>query len=340
MSDITQRKSQHLDLVLAGRGQQDRLTTGLEHIAFEHLALPEVSLHEIDTSSTFMGRRLRAPLLVSAMTGGPERAATINANLAEVCEELGIALSVGSQRIALEAAAAGGLDLSLRRRAPTVPILGNIGAAQLGVGTDAVARLAEAIGADLMVVHLNPLQEALQAEGDHDWRGLTARLEALVKTLGLPVGVKEVGCGLSPTLAKRLSDMDIAVLDVAGAGGTSWARIEAERSQNAHLRAVAEPFFHWGIPTAEAIAGVRQACPDAVIIGSGGLRDGLDVAKALRLGANLAGMAAGLLEAAAASAEALDGRLRVVIDQLRLAMFCTGSATLEDLRRAPLRAAG
>jgi isopentenyl-diphosphate delta-isomerase len=192
------------------------------------------------------------------------------------------------------------------------------------------------IDADALIVHLNPLQEAVQSGGDRDWRGLIAKLEALVASSKVPVCAKEVGFGISGRLAKRLWEIGIRTIDVAGAGGTSWAAVEAGRAPNERLRAVAETFREWGIPTARAIAGARAACPDATIIASGGIKSGLDAAKAIRLGADLAGQAAGVLRAALDSVEAVTAHFEDRIEELRIACFCTGSATLDDLRRAPL----
>jgi isopentenyl-diphosphate delta-isomerase len=226
----------------------------------------------------------------------------------------------------------------LRDAAPDVPILANFGAAQLRDwdGADMARRAIDMIGADALIVHLNPLQEVVQPEGDRDWRGLTDKLAALSRHSPVPVIVKEVGAGISGVLAKRLWDAGIRIIDVAGAGGTSWAAVEAERLSDERAKAIAAPFRDWGIPTARAIVDVRAACPAATIIASGGLKDGLDVAKSIRLGADLAGFAAGVLEAALAGGDALSDRVSVVVEQLRIAGFCTGSRTLADLRQARL----
>ena len=334
---IRDRKDQHLDVVLAGGGRHAR-DAGFDAIRFVHEALPDLDHAKVDLGADFLGRRLKAPLLISSMTGGPARAEAINAHLAEAAQALGIAMAVGSQRTALEGGARG-LDPSLRRRAPDTPILANIGAAQLtrGFGVDEARRIVEMIGADALIVHLNPLQEACQPEGDRDWWGVGAALEALVRRLEAPVVVKETGAGLSAATARRLADMGVAALDVAGAGGANWGLIEGERATDPADKAHALAFADWGIPTAVAIAQVRAACPDMVLIGSGGVRDGLDAAKAIRLGADIVAQAAGVLQAATVSTEAVVGHFQTVIRQLRTACFCTGSATLEDLRRAPLQ---
>ncbi len=337
-SDIDTRKTDHLDIVLDPQLSPKRADSGFDAIVFEHVALPELSLAEIDLSTRFLGRALKAPLLISSMTGGPERAARINANLAEAAEALGLALAVGSQRIAIEGRGTGGLDRSLRERAPSIPILANVGAAQLvlGYGERQARQAVEMIEADALIVHLNPLQEAVQRGGDTDWRGILRAIEALVRAVPFPVVVKEVGAGISGRLARRLVDAGVAAIDVAGAGGTSWAAVEAERASDPATRETAMIFADWGISTAKAIADVRAACPDALVIGSGGVRHGLDAAKAIRLGADLAGQAAASLKSADESAEAAAAHFENVMAQLRIACFCTGSADLAALRRAPL----
>ena len=338
MSRIVNRKDQHLDVILSGLGRHGR-DSGFDAVRFVHEALPDLDHGKIDLGADFMGRRLKAPLLISAMTGGPERAEAINARLAEAAQQLGIALAVGSQRAALEAGGAPGLDMALRLKAPDTPILANIGAAQLtqGFGVDAARRVLDMIAADALVVHLNPLQEACQPEGDRDWWGVGAALETLVKALDAPVVVKETGAGISGATARRLIDMGVAAIDVAGAGGSNWATVEGERAEDKADKAHAAAFANWGIPTAAAIAEVRAACPKAVIIGSGGVRDGVDAARASRLGADMVGQAPGVLAAATVSTEAVIAHFQTVIRQLRTVCFCTGSANLTALRKAPLQ---
>jgi isopentenyl-diphosphate delta-isomerase len=332
---LQDRKNEHLDVVLAGRSRS-KARTGFDDIAFEHVALPELDIDAIELSTVFLGKRINAPILVSSMTGGPARAADINRNLAIACQHLGIALAVGSQRIAIEGEQHAGLGADLRRLAPDIPLLGNIGAAQLnlGFGVDQARRAMEMIGADALIVHLNPLQEAVQPEGDKNWHGLLNKIEHLAGALGAPLVVKEVGAGISAGLAQRLIDAGVSVIDVAGAGGTSWAAVEAERARSPEQAAIARAFVDWGIPTAMAIENVRAACPDAVIIGSGGIRNGVDVAKAICLGADIVGQAAGVLDAAIESSAAVVSTIAVSIAQLRVACFCTGSANLQDLKKA------
>lgn len=338
LSGILNRKDQHLDVILSGVAAHG-LSGGFDAVRFVHEALPDLEHAGIDLGMAFLGHRLKAPLLISSMTGGPARAEAINARLAEAAQQLGIALAVGSQRAALEGAGTPGLDLTLRRRAPDVPILANIGTAQLtrGFGLDAARRALDMIAADALIVHLNPLQEACQPEGDRDWRGVGAALEALVRGLDAPVVVKETGAGISAVTARRLFDMGVAAVDVAGAGGSNWATVEGERAEGPGDKAHAAAFADWGMPTARVIAEVRAACPDGLIIGSGGVRDGVEAAKAIRLGADLVGQATGVLSAAMISTEAVVAHFGTVIRQLRTVCFCTGSASLADLRRAPLQ---
>lgn len=336
---LTSRKDEHLSVVLGQRYRKSGKTTGFEAFDFVHCALPEIKLDDVDTTTTFLGKRISAPLLVSSMTGGPKRAAAINENLARACEDLKLPFAVGSQRVAIEEGEDGGLGRGLRALAPSVPILGNFGAAQLnlGFGLDEARKAVEMIDADAMYIHLNPLQEAVQPEGDRDWSGLFDKIAALADALPVPVAVKEVGSGISAALAKRFVAAGIDIIDVAGAGGTNWAAVEAARMKDPRRAALANAFSDWGIPTALAVADIRDACPDATIIASGGIRSGIDVAKAIRLGADLAGQAAGLLQAANTSADSLVEHFTTVIDELRICCFCTGSDNLEALRKSEIR---
>lgn len=338
MADIGARKSEHLDIVLHGDVQAQGVATGFDQVRFAHSGLPEIDLDAVDLSAEFLGRRLKAPFLISSMTGGPERAEAINLAIAEAAEALGIALGVGSQRIALEGAGQAGFTRALRQRAPSVPLLGNLGAAQIrgGAGIDLARRAVDMIEADALIIHLNPLQEAVQAGGDRDWRGVLGAIEAIARALPVPLVVKEVGCGITGPLAARLVAAGVGVIDVAGAGGTSWAAVEAERAVSGREKAIAGAFRDWGIPTALSLVEVRAACPTAVVVASGGLRTGIDAAKAIRLGADIAGFAAGVLPAAMESAEALVQRFEILAEHLRIACFCTGSRDLASLRHARL----
>ena len=337
-SDLSRRKDDHLDIVLDPARAGTRVASGFADLRFEHCALPELRLDDIDLRSSLLGIDLRAPFLISSMTGGAKRATAINRHLAEAAQVLGIAMGVGSQRVSLESDSHHGLTLELRRIAPDIPLLSNIGAAQLlgHGGIDLARRAVDSLEADALIVHINPLQEAVQPEGDRDWRGITQAIRRVVEGLNVPVIAKEVGAGLSASVAKALVEAGVQVIDVAGAGGTSWAAVEGERARHPADRAVAMAFADWGIPTASSLVQVRHALPDVTLIASGGIRDGVDAAKAIRLGADLVGQAAGVLRGATLSTEAVIEHFEIMIRQLRIACFCTGSADLAALRTARL----
>lgn len=335
---LVKRKNDHLDIVLDARRATAPTLTGFADYRFAHCALPQLHLDDIDLSTRLFHKPVSAPLLISSMTGGAERARTINHHLAEAAQHLGIALAIGSQRVALQSGSDHGLTKQLRRIAPDIALLGNIGAGQLREpqGIDWARRAVEMIEADALIVHLNPLQEAVQQGGDRDWRGVRQAIGTLVTSLEVPVVVKEVGAGISPDVARALVEEGVAMIDVAGAGGTSWAAVEAERATGETQRRVAMAFAGWGTPTAQAIRAVRRTLPETPLIASGGIRDGVDAAKAIRLGADLVGQAAAVLESATESSQAVIEHFEVVIQQLRIACFCTGSADLHALRAAVL----
>nr|WP_299246365.1 type 2 isopentenyl-diphosphate Delta-isomerase [uncultured Halomonas sp.] len=335
---LVERKNDHLSIVLDTQRAPAPIPSGLAAYRFEHCALPQLNLDDIDLRTQFLGKWLKAPFLISSMTGGAERAREINRHLAQAAQALGIALAVGSQRVALQTDNDHGLTRELRRFAPDIPLLGNIGAGQLreAQGIEWACRAVEMIDADALIVHLNPLQEAVQTGGDRDWRGVRQAIGALVRALEVPVVIKEVGAGISPQVARALMEEGVAVIDVAGAGGTSWAAVEAERASSEAQKRVAMAFAGWGIPTAQAIQALRRELPDTPLIASGGIRDGVDAAKAIRLGADLVGQAAAVLASATQSSEAVIEHFEVLIQQLRIACFCTGSADLSALRQAIL----
>ncbi|RMT84105.1 type 2 isopentenyl-diphosphate Delta-isomerase [Pseudomonas viridiflava] len=335
-SDLSRRKDDHLDIVLEQRFEGSG--TGFDAIHFEHCALPELNLGDIDLSTRLLGIPLRAPLLISSMTGGAQRSVAINRHLAQAAQHLGIAMGVGSQRVGLRSPNDQGLTRELRRLAPDIALLSNIGAAQLLEvdGPELARRAVDALQANALIIHLNPLQEAVQAEGDRDWRGVLNAIARTVDSVGVPVIVKEVGAGLSVPVARALVEAGVQVLDVAGKGGTSWAAIEGERATRPADRKVAMAFAHWGIPTAMSLINVRQALPHTTLIASGGIRDGIDAAKAIRLGADLVGQAAGVLQEALESESAVIEHFETIIRQLRIACFCTGSRDLAALREARL----
>jgi isopentenyl-diphosphate delta-isomerase len=313
---------------------QSTVTTGLERYRFEHVALPEFDLADTDMSTVFLGRGVLVPLIVSSMTGGAEGLEAINMRLAEAAQERRVVMGVGSQRAALEDGELA-TSFAVRSVCPDIPLLANLGAVQLNYGmtVDDCRRAVDMIQADALILHLNPLQEALQPGGDSRWSGLLFKLEEVVRGLDVPVVVKEVGWGISGVVARRLAAAGVSVIDVAGAGGTSWSEVERHRAATPAGAAVAAAFSGWGIPTAESIRAVRAEAPDVQVIASGGLRSGVDAAKAIALGASLAGMAGPLLKAAAVSTEAVVDQLDIVSGTLRVAMFASGSRSLAELAR-------
>lgn len=337
-TELTQRKNDHLDIVLNPALARKTIRTGFERWRFEHCALPELDLDSIDLRTVLFGRTLQAPLLISSMTGGASRATNINRYLAQAAQTLGLAMGVGSQRVALESEANWGLTSELRQIAPDIPLLANLGAAQLlgKHGVDYARQAVDMIEANALIVHINPLQEALQTGGDRDWRGILLAIEQVSNALAVPVVVKEVGAGLSASVGRQLAGAGVAMLDVAGAGGTSWAAVEGERASTPQKRAVAMAFADWGIPTAQTLCDLRKTLPHMPLIASGGINDGIDAAKALCLGAQLVGQAAASLNSANTSAEAVIEHFQILIEQLRVACFCTGSADLVALKHATL----
>ncbi len=336
VTPTTARKADHIRINLE-EDVRSALTTGLERYRFEHCALPERDLDAVDLSVQVFGRRLRAPLLISSMTGGAAEAALINRRLAEAAQEAGIAMGVGSQRAALEQPALAD-TFRVRAYAPDILLFANLGAVQLNYGytVDHCRRAVEMIQADALILHLNPLQEAVQPEGDTRWAGLLRRIEAVCRALEVPVVVKEVGWGISGPVARQLVDAGVAAIDVAGAGGTSWSQVEMHRATDPHQAALAAAFVDWGIPTAECLQQVRRAAPEVLLFASGGLRNGVDVAKCIALGATLGGLAGPFLKAAAHSGEAVLATIRLIRRQLQVAMFVAGAGDIPTLQRTPL----
>ncbi|MEY3021663.1 MAG: hypothetical protein RIS86_861 [Planctomycetota bacterium] len=322
---IAIRKLRHLDACLGDQVAYRTRTTGLERVDLPYRALPEVDLADVDTSVTFLGRRLRAPLLIGAMTGGAERAARINRHLAIAAQRQGVGLMLGSQRVMLEQPLARASFL-VRDVAPDVLLIGNLGAAQLlrGYGAPEARRAVAEVGADALAFHVNPLQELLQEGGDTAWRGVVARLADVVPAVGAPVVLKEVGHGISGDVARSVAHVPFAAIDVAGAGGTSWGRVE-QVVRFGEVRDV--DLCEWGIPTAVAIEEVRAALPAMPLIASGGIRTGLDVAKALALGAQVVAIARPLLAPALVSPEAVEVAIAAIVEQLRRVLLLVGATT-------------
>jgi isopentenyl-diphosphate delta-isomerase len=323
------RKAEHLQL--AERREMQARENYFHNYAFEHRALPEIDLAEVDPSVSFLGTRLEAPLLISCMTGGTGKAESVNRNLARAAERAGIAVGVGSQRKALEQPEQVH-TFQVREHAPSVPLLGNLGAVQFnyGYGQAECEAAVEMIDADALALHLNPLQEAIQPEGDRDFSTLLPKMGEVAETLSVPVIAKEIGCGISGAMARKLVDHGIDMIDTAGQGGTSWARIEAERADDVEL---GDLFANWGVPTPLAIQQVSEV-PGTTVIGSGGVRSGVDVAKAFALGADLVGMASPFLKAAMESEEAVMNKIERTVRELRIAMFCVGARSISELQNA------
>lgn len=337
VTPTSRRKDDHIRINLE-RDVASQARSGFDDVRFEHLAVPELDLRQVDSRTRFLGKPLAAPLLISSMTGGTSRAGRINRILAEAAQARGIAMGLGSQRAAVEQPALAP-TFQVRAAAPDILLLANLGAVQLnyGYGPAECRRAVEMCGADALVLHFNPLQEALQPEGDVNFAGLLPRIEQVCRALDRPVIAKEVGWGISVAAARALLNAGVTAIDVAGAGGTSWSQVEMHRARTLEAAAQAAGFVDWGIPTAEAIRAVRAAFPDVPLIGSGGLRSGIDAAKCIALGADLAGMAGPFLKAAAVSTEAVLALIDRTLGELRICQFLTGSADLAALRRAPLR---
>jgi isopentenyl-diphosphate Delta-isomerase len=326
------RKADHLRVCLED-DVQCRVTSGLERYRFRHVALPELDYDEIRLETAFLSKPLKMPLLISSMTGGTELAKRINYRLAGIAQTYGLAMGVGSQRVAIE-----NPDLSdsfaLRKLAPDALLLANVGAVQLnyGYGVAQCLKAVEQLGADALILHLNPLQEAVQTRGDKNFKGLLGKIEQVCTALPVPVIAKEVGNGISGVMAKRLLDVGVQAIDVAGAGGTSWAQVESARAQDPVQRRLGATFRDWGLPTADCVVQVRSTLPTVPLIASGSLRTGLDVAKVLALGADLAGLALPFLQAANQSEAALHELMAILEAELRTAMFCAGVGDLGVLR--------
>lgn len=331
VTPIGSRKSDHIRINL-DEDVRSGLTTGLERYRFIHRALPELDLESIDLGQDLFGRRLQAPLLISSMTGGTEQAAEINRILASAAQQSGIAMGLGSQRAALEHPELAS-SYQVRPYAPDVLLLANLGAIQLnyGYGVEECRRAVEMVEADALILHLNALQEAVQPEGETRWSGLLGKIEMVCHALTVPVIAKEVGWGFSKEDVRRLAEAGVAAIDVAGAGGTSWSQVELHRTTNESQRRLAAAFVDWGIPTAEAITNVCSAAPELVLIASGGLRSGVDIAKCIALGARLGGMAGPFLKAAARSVEDTLQVIAEVTRELRVCMFAAGAGSLDAL---------
>jgi isopentenyl-diphosphate delta-isomerase len=331
------RKSDHIRVNLRQDVTFKRVSTGFERYRFVHCALPDCDLEDVSLSTRLLGKALTAPLLISSMTGGTPEAAVLNRRLAEAAQEAGVGMGVGSQRAALEDASLAD-TYRVRSAAPDILLLANLGAVQLnyGYGLDECRRAVAMIEADGLILHLNPLQEALQPGGDVRFADLLPRIEAICRGLEVPVMVKEVGCGISEPVARQLVNAGVSALDVAGAGGVSWSQVEMHRAETHRQQQVAAAFAEWGIPTVESLVMARRGAPTLPILASGGVRTGIQIAKALALGADAAGIAGPFLRAATESTAVVTDLVDTLIDQLRIAMFAAGARDIAALRELDL----
>ncbi|MBM4763698.1 type 2 isopentenyl-diphosphate Delta-isomerase [Bacillus sp. B15-48] len=332
-NSIEQRKSEHIHITLNEKVTGESISTGLESYAFIHNALPEIAFNEISIETTFLGFECKTPFLISSMTGGTALAETINRNLAAAAEERGWALALGSTRALLDSDGHSSSFL-MRKYAPSVPIIANLGAVQFnyGYGVEECRKIIDITETDMLVLHLNSIQEVIQEKGDTNFKGLLKKIEQLCSTLEVPVGIKEVGWGIDGQTAKKLSDAGVAFIDVAGAGGTSWSQVEKFRTKDPVRRVAAEAFSEWGIPTAESIKLVRGEIGNIPLIASGGMRTGLDGAKVIALGADLVGFGKSILKEATQSLEDVLEVMKIREMELRMSMFGIGAQTIQELK--------
>ena len=335
-SEIHTRKDDHL-AINTRQDVRSGILNGLENFHFTHYALPEIDLSEVDCRTTFFQKELSFPLLISSMTGGTTAAHRINRSLAEAAQHFKIAMGVGSQRIGLEHPQQ--MDtFKVRKIAPDILLFANLGAIQLNYGysIEHCKAAVDALEADALILHLNPLQEALMEDGNTNFKDLLKQIEHVCHELPVPVVVKEVGWGINSGTARRLIEAGVSAIDVAGAGGTSWSEVEKHRGGDQIMTAAASVFRNWGIPTAQCLREIHTALPNAALIASGGITDGIEIGKCLALGASLVGIAGPLLRAVMQSENALRETIEVLNRQLCLCMFATGSKSLADLRQGKL----
>ncbi len=332
---IKQRKKEGIDIPLQKNVQAKTTSTYLEYVRLVHNALPELDYDDIDTSTTFLRKRFSAPIIIDSMTGGTDEATVINSRLGELAEKYGFGMGVGSQRAGLKSEELAATYSIARKNAPNAFLIANIGGAQLAKGftVDEAKRIVKMIRANALVVHLNPLQELVQPEGEPRYKGVLAKISELAKTIDVPVIVKEVGAGISKEVAIKLEMADVSAINIAGAGGTSWAGVEKLRAESAKddlKKHLGEVFWDWGIPTAASLIEVRRAVK-LPLIASGGLRDGLEVAKCIVLGSSMAAMAYPFLRTAAQSSESLFAFADTILAELKSTMFLVGAKNIGAL---------
>lgn len=334
---IVQRKKDHIDLALNQDSQINSRIQGFEAYELEHQALPECNLEDIDLTLKMLDAPLNAPIVIGSMTGGLEQGKKINRHLSEAAQHLGLAMGLGSQRVTIEHPETLS-SFQVRDFAPDILLMANLGAVQLnlGYGLKECLQAIESVDANALYLHLNPLQEAIQPGGDTQFSHLTEQITELCAALPYPVLVKECGAGISTQTAERLIQAGVAGIEISGHGGTSWAWIEAQRNPDPAMKRLGNTFAHWGIPTPRSIQHCRQVSENIFLIGSGGIRTGLDAARAIALGANAVSLAQPLLQAALCSTEAVIAELEVFILELKIAMFCSGARNLSELHQTPI----
>jgi isopentenyl-diphosphate delta-isomerase len=339
MAKVTQtssRKADHIRINLT-EDVHSGLTTGLERYHFVHQALPELNLEDVNLCSNLFGKTVHAPILISSMTGGTDEAEKINLTLAEAAQITHIAMGLGSQRAAIEHPELAP-SFQVRQVAPDILLFANLGAIQLnyGYGLNECLKAVEMVEADALILHFNALQEAVQPEGDTRFAGILDKIEAVCRSLPVPVIAKEVGWGFSESAARRLADAGVRAIDVAGAGGTSWSQVEMYRATSESQARLAAAFLDWGIPTADSIAMIRRSATELTIIASGGIRSGVDIAKTIALGAVMGGMAGPFLKAAVNSLDETIATIQEIAHQIKVCMFAAGAKNLDALRLTPL----
>lgn len=337
VTPIHKRKADHIRINLENEVASG-LLNGLENYHFIHEALPELNLATIDTAITLFGKKLNVPILISSMTGGTKEGEIINRNLAEAAQAVGVAMGIGSQRAAIEDPSQSGTFSVARSVAPDIFLIANLGAVQLNYNftLDQCHRAVDMLRADALCLHLNPLQEAVQKDGNTDFSGLLPKIESICKRIGVPVIIKEVGFGISERTARLLAGCGVSAIDVAGAGGTSWTQVEMYRAPDEFSRQLAATFSTWGIPTAESILNVKKAASGIVIFASGGLTNGLDICKCISLGAKLGGMAGPFLREAVISTDNIVKLLKLVKKQIEVTMFAIGAGNIDSLSNSEL----
>lgn len=333
LTNTQTRKDDHIRICLDEKVQFNQVKNGLEKYHFTHCCLPELNYADIDISTHFLGKKLATPMLISSMTGGTENAQLINQRLATIAQKYGLAMGIGSGRVIIEKPEVA-KTFQVRSSCPDILLLANIGAVQLNYGYTwrECLKLVEILEADALILHLNPLQECIQPEGDTNFHGLLDKIGVLCEKISLPVIVKEVGNGINATMAEKLINVGVKAIDVAGAGGTSWAMVESERSDNYLKRELGKTFANWGIPTADCVIDIAQQFPDIPLIASGGIRNGLEVAKLLALGADMVGLAYPFLKSSIESLEALEQLVELLNAEIKTVLFCTGNKDIKELR--------